>query len=90
MSDKTDLIVRIVTAAIKLGVQFISAGRHRDAEALLTQLEALAVPIKRADVATIESEAAERLRAQRESNRAVTDSIARSRLGLGDLPPESD
>jgi len=89
MSDKTDLIVRIASAAIKLGVQFVSAGRHRDAEAIAVQLESMG-PIKRADVETIESEAAERLRAQREANRAVTDSIARSRLGLGDPPPESD
>lgn len=56
-----DLITRIATAAIRIGVQLVTAGRHRDAEALAVQLEAMG-PARKADVDAIEREALRRLR----------------------------
>lgn len=56
----TDLITRIATAAIRIGVQLVTAGRHRDAEALAVQLESMD-PARKADVDGIERDALERL-----------------------------
>ena len=50
-----DILTRITTAAIKLGLGYLLAGRHRDAEQLAVQLEALGTA-KRADVDRVEAE----------------------------------
>ena len=50
-----DILTRITTAAIKLGLGYLLAGRHRDAEQLAVQLEALG-DTKRANVDRVEAE----------------------------------
>ena len=50
-----DILTRITTAAIKLGLGYLLAGRHRDAEQLAVQLEAMG-PAQRADVDRVEAE----------------------------------
>lgn len=56
----TDLITRIATAAIRIGVQLVTAGRHREAEGLAAQLEAMG-PARKVDVDAIEQTALGRL-----------------------------
>lgn len=55
-----DIITRIATAAIRIGVQLVTAGRHREAEDLAERLEAMG-PARKADVDAIERDALGRL-----------------------------
>lgn len=80
-----DLITRIATAAIRIGVQLVTAGRHRDAEALAIQLEAMG-PAQRADVDAVEADALRRLRQDEPTQTSPVGRFPQPVLDMGERP----